>query len=115
MRISEKYGEIYYTKVLKLMGNYFADSSWKRLFLCGGCYWFADFLHKEIRDSKIMINRMEEHCALAFANGVYDVTGRISGKNFHEATQREISFMKKNYIPRFDVKNLEGYLLEKLK
>lgn len=49
------------------------------------------------------------------ANGVYDVTGRISGKNFHEATQREISFMKKNYIPRFDVKNLEGYLLEKLK
>ncbi|HIR14679.1 MAG TPA: hypothetical protein IAB31_12235 [Candidatus Choladousia intestinavium] len=57
-----------------------------------------------------MIKRAEEHCAVAFARGICDVTGKISGKNFHVASQREISFMKKNYIPRFDTEKLEQYL-----
>ena len=36
--------------------------------------------------------------------------GRISGKNFHIASPREISFMKKNYIPQFNTEKLERYL-----
>lgn len=107
---SGTYGEAYYIKVLRTLEDYFACSNWKRLFLSGGCYWLAAFLHRGINDSAIMINRVEEHCALAFADGVYDVTGRISKKDFHIADSREIRFMEKNYIPGFDTKKLEEYL-----
>ena len=31
-------------------------------------------------------------------------------KNFHIASPREISFMKKNYIPQFNTEKLERYL-----
>ena len=51
--------------------------------------------------------------ALYFENGLYDIRGRISAKNFHPASEREISFMKKNYVPKFDVKKLEEYLVRK--
>ena len=57
-----------------------------------------------------MNNRVEEHCALCLKNGVYDVRGKISPYGFHPATEREISFMKKNYIPKFDVSIVEEYL-----
>ncbi len=103
-------GKTYYTKMLSLLEAYFAVSGWKHFFLDGGCYWFASTLQKGIRDSVIMINRIEEHCALAFEDGLYDITGRISVKNFHRASMREISFMKKNYIPHFNTEELEEYL-----
>ena len=45
--------------------------------------------------------------------GLYDIRGRISVKNFYPASEREISFMKKNYVPKFDVKKLEEYLVRK--
>ena len=96
--------------MLSLLEAYFAVSGWKHLFLDGGCCWFAPTLQKGIRDSVIMINRIEEHCALAFEDGLYDITGRISVKNFHRASMREISFMKKNYIPHFNTEELEEYL-----
>lgn len=76
----------------------------------GGCYWLANVLHQGIPQSRIMINRMEEHCAVYFERGLYDVRGKISQKYFEPAGPREISFMKKNYVPRFDTKSLECYL-----
>ena len=100
----------YYRKIICALENYFTEKNWRKLFLTGGCYWFANILHQEIRDSIIMINRIEEHCALYFENGLYDVNGRISVKNFHNASEREISFMKKNYIPKFDQMKLEQYI-----
>ncbi len=78
----------------------------------GGCYWLANMLHEKIQGSVFMINRIEGHCALYFEGGLYDVCGRISMKNFHIASAREISFMKKNYIPKFNTKALERYLAE---
>lgn len=105
----------FYATVLTILENYFAESGWKKLFLNGGCYWLADTLHQGIDRSRIMINRMEEHCALYFENGLYDVRGRISSKGFYAAGEREINFMKKNYIPKFDVKRLEQYLRAKLR
>ncbi|HIX37163.1 hypothetical protein [Blautia sp. An46] len=110
MDSSGKCGESYYLRVLQMLESYFHDQHWKTLFLKGGCYWLAELLHQGIRDSKIVINRVEEHCAVAFNHGIYDVTGRISGKNFHIASPREISFMKKNYIPQFNTEKLERYL-----
>ena len=105
----------FYKNVLRLLERYFAESGWKKLFLNGGCYWLADTLHQGIASSRIMINRMEEHCALYFDNGLYDIRGRISTKDFHEAKEKEINFMKKNYVPKFDVKRLEQYLGEELR
>lgn len=104
----------FYKLVLKILENYFAESGWKKMFLNGGCYWLADTLHKGIHGSRIMINRIEEHCGLYFENGLYDVRGRIPTNGFHVARENEISFMKKNYIPQFDVKRLEQYLRTEL-
>ena len=99
-----------YLKTLELLVSYFDTKDWKRYFLQGGCYWFANYLNQRILDSVLMINRMEEHCAIRLSDGLYDVSGKISPYGFHRATEREISFMKKNYIPKFDVKMLEKYL-----
>lgn len=100
----------FYLKTLVLLENYFNTKDWKRYFLQGGCYWFANYLNQRIFDSALMINRMEEHCAIRFSDGLYDVRGKISPYGFHRATERDISFMRKNYIPKFDVKMLEKYL-----
>lgn len=59
-----------------------------------------------------MINRVEEHGALAFGRGIYDVTGCISARKFHAARERELYFMKKHYVPGFDTAALEQYLQE---
>ena len=99
-----------YLKTLELLESYFNTKDWKRYFLHGGCFWLANYLHKRIEDSVLMINRMEEHCALLLSDGLYDVRGKISTYGFHRATEREISFMKKNYIPKFDVEMLEKHL-----
>lgn len=105
----------YYKKVLAVLEEYFNEKNWKKLFLTGGCYWLADFLHRGIGGSVIMINRMEEHCALYFENGLYDIRGKISEKYFRRAEERDICFMKKNYIPAFDAEKLEQYcILENL-
>lgn len=100
----------YYLKVLRALEDYFVDCNWRKLFLEGGCYWFADRLHQGILNSCFMINRQAEHCALFFDGGLYDVTGKIPPLHFRMAGERDICFMKKNYIPHFDVKKLEQYL-----
>ena len=97
-----------YLKTLELLESYFNTKEWKQYFLQGGCYWFADYLNQRICDSVLMINRMEEHCALLLSDGLYDVRGECQG--FHRATEREISFMTKNSIPKFDVEMLEKHL-----
>ena len=89
------------------------DNGWQKNFLNGGCFWLASILHQGIDGPVFMINRVEEHCALYFENELYDIRGRISVQNFHPASEREISFMKKNYVPKFDVKKLEEYLVRK--
>lgn len=99
-----------YIELLKLLEDYFKVKGWKNYFLSGGCYWFAEYLNQRIYNSVLMINRMEEHCAIQLSNGLYDVRGKISPYGFHVASEREISFMKKNYIPKFDVNMLEKYL-----
>ena len=79
----------------------------------GGCYWLADILHRRIQPSDIMINKAEEHCALYFAGGIYDVRGKISPNHYRTATGRDISYMKKQYIPGFEVGRVEEYLRER--
>lgn len=106
----EGIGLDYYSVVMAALERYFHDFNWRKLFLSGGCYWLADMLHRKIDASIIMINRAEEHCALYFENALYDVRGKISQKNFREAGERDIGFMKKNYVPKFDVEKLEKYL-----
>ena len=77
MDSSGKCGESYYLRVLQILECYFHDQHWKALFLKGGCYWLAELLHQGIRDSKIVINRVEEHCAVAFNHGYHDKRIRL--------------------------------------
>ena len=86
-------GQRYYSEVMAALERYFACSGWEKYFLCGGCYWLAKILHRGIRRSIIMINRMEEHCALYFEQGLYDVTGKISAAHFFAAGPREIAYI----------------------
>ncbi|MBQ7839208.1 MAG: hypothetical protein IJ390_01775 [Lachnospiraceae bacterium] len=99
-----------YEKVLRALECYFGRKDWKKLFLCGGCFWLAEFLHERIPGSYLIINRAQEHCALCFDGGLYDVSGKISMKGFEKATERQISFMRKNYVPKFDTGKLKEYL-----
>ena len=103
-----------YNRVLMLLKYYFDCSNWKGLFLNGGCYWLANFLSDRISGSYLVISRVDEHCALSISGKVYDVTGEISGRNFHRASDREISFMKKNYKPKFDVVELSDFLIKNI-
>lgn len=103
-----------YEKVLRALESYFGRKDWKKLFLNGGCFWLAEFLQERIPGSYLMINRAQEHCALCFAGGLYDVSGKISMKNFERATPRQISFMRKNYVPKFDTGRLREYLTKDL-
>ena len=103
-----------YKKILGLLKSYFNCNNWENLFLNGGCYWLANFLHDRISETYLVINRVDEHCALSISGKVYDVTGEISGRNFHRASDREISFMKKNYKPKFDVVELSDFLIKNI-
>lgn len=89
---------------------YFGETNWKKLFLEGGCFWFASHLSEKIPGSELWINRVEEHCALLVGDKLYDIRGEIDKHNFHKASEREISFMKKNYVPKFDAIDFEKYL-----
>ncbi len=100
----------FYICILTILHGYFENDGWQRYFLSGGCFWLASYLQHGIKKSVIMINRVEEHCALYFEQGLYDVRGRISKYNFHRASERELRFMEKNYIPQFDVQKLEHYI-----
>lgn len=102
-----------YWKIISLLREYFGEDT-KEMFLSGGCYYLADVLHKEIPSSHIMINRWKEHCATQIERyGIYDITGRVSAYGFCYATPRDIAFMKKNYIPKFDKEVLSPYLQER--
>lgn len=103
-----------YMRIIFLLREYFAQNT-EDLFLSGGCYYLADLLHKEIPSSHIMINRWKEHCATQIESyGIYDITGKISPYQFSYATARDIAFMKKNYIPRFNTEVLSAYVRERL-
>lgn len=103
----------FYLSVLDALQMYFNRYDWQKLFLEGGCYWLANVLKSGIPGSYFMINRVEEHCALYFNRGLYDVRGKISTRNFYQAKEKDINFMKKNYVPRFDTKKVEEYLRNK--
>lgn len=96
---------------VEALHNYFdGKKNWQRLFLEGGCYWFASTLSQYIPGSLLMINRMEEHCAISINSSLFDVSGKISKCNYVTASDRQISFMRKNYIPKFDTVKLEEFL-----
>lgn len=106
----------YYEQVMDALREYFeatGKKDWEKLFLNGGCYWLAEKLCRGIPGSYLVINRMEEHCAVWIEGGVYDVRGKISGKNFRRATERDISFMRKNYVAGEEVKEAEKIFCSK--
>lgn len=80
------------------------------MFLHGGCYWLAMTLHKYIQNSEIVINYTLQHCACRFDKGVYDITGRISGKGFLTAGKKDFLYMEKHFIPCFDTGAVSEYL-----
>lgn len=95
-----------------LLEMYFNGVGWQRLFLDGGCYWFANFISSRVPGSYLVINRQLEHCAVVINGKAYDILGQVGNKSgYKKANSVEISFMKKNYKPKFNVVELEKYLI----
>lgn len=103
-----------YAKSIAAIERFFHGSDIRPLFLQGGCYWLADYLHSKMINSYIMFNKDKEHCAIEFNYKLYDITGQINSKNYVCATERQISYMKKHYQPEFDGKKLSLYLNQAL-
>lgn len=51
------------------------------MFLHGGCYWFAEILHKRFR-APIYYNQIQNHFAVVIDGKAYDASGVISNSGF---------------------------------
>lgn len=104
-----------YLQIIQLLNEYFKEDT-RKMFLSGGCFFLAELLHRYIHHTKIMINREKEHCATEIGcHGVYDITGKIKGTDYRYATKRDIAFMKKNYIPKFNEEQVLHYVSSNIK
>lgn len=104
-----------YLQIIHLLKEYFKEDT-ERVFLSGGCFFLAELLQQEIHHTIIVANREKEHCAAEIScYGVYDITGKIKGTNYHPVTKREIAFMKKNYIPEFNKELVLQYVYASLR
>lgn len=101
-----------YEKLIAAVKQYFAGRDVRYMLLHGGCYWLASTLHEYISGSDIVFHQQMQHCACAFDRGVYDIRGRISGRGFMIATARNMEYMKKHFVPCFDVEAINRYLKE---
>lgn|GEM_PF-1931367 len=99
-----------YASTVQALQRYFGKDAVNELFLHGGCYFFASYLHSHMKNSFIMFNKEREHCAIEFQNELYDITGKIGRKDYKIATPRQLDYMKKRYIPDFNEKDLIVYL-----
>lgn len=99
-----------YEKLINAVKQYFAHKDIYSILLHGGCYWLASALHEYIPDSDIVFHRQMQHCACAFNRGVYDVRGRISARGFRIATMQDMEYMKKHFVPCFDIEAINAYL-----
>ena len=103
-----------YRKCVQKMKDYFGEQYDEQLFLQGGCFWFAEFLHRHTMQSFIMMNKEKEHCAIEIGNELYDITGKIPKRGYNWATKRNLEYMKKQYTPSFNVLKLERYLTKEM-
>ncbi|MDD5936030.1 MAG: hypothetical protein PUC65_10810 [Clostridiales bacterium] len=101
-----------YEEIIQKIKSYYGTSFREELFLQGGCYWLADYLHNHLTHSYIMINKEKEHCAIEIQNELYDITGKITSRHYVWATERNIAYMKKHYRPKFNTQALEQFLNE---
>lgn len=97
-------------KLISGIKEYFAGKDVSNLFLHGGCYWLALTLNKYIPDSDIVINRKGQHCACLINQKVYDIRGRISSEGFSVATEKDMKYMQKHFVPCFDTDAISRHL-----
>lgn len=101
-----------YKKLISAVSEYFAGKDVQYIFLHGGCFWLASMLHQYIPDSDIVFNRKMQHCACFFNHGVYDIRGRIFSEGFAIASRKDMEYMRKHFVPPFDVEAVSSYLRE---
>ncbi len=101
----------YYEMLVSALEQYFAgQKDWKSYFTEGGCYWFASRVCDNTPGAYLMVDRGGEHCAVSIGAGVYDIGGKVCRKHFHPASDHEVAFMRKHYVPQFDTSRVEAYL-----
>lgn len=101
-----------YHQIIQAIFHYYQGRDVRYMFTHGGCFWLASVLNHHIEDSIIVLNRTLQHCACNFNHGVYDISGRISARDFYPATPKDIFYMKKHFIPDFDTAKAELYISE---
>ena len=92
----------------------------KTYFTNGGCFEFAQVVKKYIPMSQIMINKENDHCAIAYRGNIYDATGIVRNKmDYSIARIDDIKYME----DRFGISELQyinnvtisDYLIDELK
>ena len=78
----------------------------------GGCFWFARFVCDRIENAELMISRRLQHCAVGIDGKVYDITGRLDAKWFMPASNSDIQYMRKHFVPCFNIQEIERRLRE---
>lgn len=99
-----------YNQIISKIKEYFKEENCEELFLHGGCFFLANYIHSKIPGSYLVLNKQQEHCAININGKIYDIRGKISSNGFSKATDRNISYMKKNYKPNFNTEKLLEYL-----
>jgi len=68
----------------------------KYYFLHGGCYELYKIVKHYFSDCQCMISKDLKHCAILYNNDIYDITGKLSNKNyFMLATTEDIRYMER--------------------
>lgn len=99
-----------YEKIIWAIKDYFTGKDVLYLFLHGGCYWLALTLHNYISESEIVFNQKQQHCASLIDHKVYDIRGRISSEGFCIATEKDMKYMQKHFVPCFDTEAISHHL-----
>ena len=101
---------VIYNHIIQAIFHYYHGRDVRYMFTHGGCFWLASTLNQYIQDSIIVLNRSLQHCACSFNHGVYDISGRISAKDFYPASKKDICYMQKHFIPDFDTSRLDFHI-----
>ena len=99
-----------YDQIVKAIRDYLQIDDYQSMFLSGGCYWFAATVASLVPNAYLMLNRSKEHCAVMVDQRLYDITGRISKDGYVYASEKEVQYMKKHYVPRQNLTSLDMYI-----
>lgn len=80
-------------------------------FLNGGCYELFKVVNHYFKDTKCVINKDLNHCAILYNDEIYDITGKLN-KNDYRIINKEDIYYLENILNIKELKN--EYIINEL-